>query len=67
MTLADLAPGDTFTLPPARTRYILKAHREGNDIRRPWVDCIELDRYGQQRRWRCFTPHRTARLVRAAG
>lgn len=67
MTLSDLAPGDTFRLADGtRSRYILKAHREGNEIRRPYVDCIELDRFGQHRKSRCFAPDRAVRLVERA-
>jgi hypothetical protein len=67
MTLSSLAPGDTFAFPSQQTRFIVKAHREGNEIRRPWVDCIELDRYGQHRKWRCFDPERIVRKVEKAG
>jgi hypothetical protein len=65
MTLATLHPGDVFRLADGtRACFILKAHRDGNDIRRPYVDAIELDAWGQQRRWRCFAPDRTVRVVR---
>jgi hypothetical protein len=67
MTLATLHPGDVFRLADGtRACFILKAHRDGNDIRRPYVDAIELDAWGQQRRWRCFAPDRTVRVVRRA-
>jgi hypothetical protein len=66
MTLSELTPGDTFAFPSQQTRFILKAHREGNEIRRPYVDCIELDRFGQHRKSRCFAPDRAVRLVERA-
>jgi hypothetical protein len=67
VTLSSLKAGDVFRLADGtRACFILKAHRDGNDIRRPYVDAIELDAWGQQRRWRCFAPDRTVRVVRRA-
>jgi hypothetical protein len=63
VTAAELQPGDLFRLPPQRTRFVMKAHREGTSGSR-WVDAIELDHYGQQRCSRCFDPGREVVLVR---
>jgi hypothetical protein len=65
--LSELNPGDTFRLADGtRRRFILRAHREGNEMRRPYVDCIELDHLGQQWKWRCLRPELVVRLVKAA-
>jgi hypothetical protein len=65
--LSELNVGDTFRLADGtRARYILKAHREGNEIRRPYVDCIELDHLGQQWKIRCLRPERPVKLVKKA-